>query len=93
MLRFKKKHKTESKEPEEEHLEIDFDRIFLLACTRFGYSRYEAERMTFGKWVDVFHSYKEIYNFETKGGLYDDIEKEIEQYRRDHQPVTSLLSL
>lgn len=49
--------------------------------------------MTFGKWVDVFHSYKEIYNFETKGGLYDDIEKEIEQYRRDHQPVASLLSL
>lgn len=64
-----------------------------MACTRFGYSRDEAYRLSFGKWIDVFHSYKEIYNFETKGGLYADIEKEIEQYQREHQPVASLLSL
>lgn len=93
MLHFKKKQEDDSEEPEEEHLEIDFDRIFLMACTRFGYTRAEAYQLTFGKWVDVFHAYKEIYNFETKGGLYADIEKEIEQYQRENQPVASLISL
>lgn len=56
-------------------------------------SQHDAELLTFGKWGDIFHAYKELYNFETKGGLYPDIEKEIKQYQAEHQPVTSLLNI
>lgn len=49
--------------------------------------------MTLGKWSDLFYSYKELYNFEAKGNLYADVEREMEQYRLQHQPVTSLLDI
>ena len=89
----KKKHRIENNEPQEEHFEIDFDRIFLLCRTRFGINQHEAEYLTFGKWGDIFHAYKEIYNFETQKYIYADIEKELQQYRAEHQPVTSLLDI
>ncbi len=60
---------------------------------RFGIPQDEAERMTLGQWGDIFHSYKELYNFETKNCLYGDVEKELQQYRAEHQPVVSLLSI
>ena len=88
-----KKKPQESSEPEEEHIDIDFDRIFLICRTELAFTQQEAERLTFGKWSDIFHSYREIYNFKAKGSLYADIEKEIKQYQEEHQPVASLLSL
>lgn len=92
MFNIKKKREVND-EPEEEHLEIDFDRIFLMSRIRFGISQEDAEKMTLGQWGDVFRSYKELYNFETKNCLYGDVEKELQQYRAEHQPVTSLLSI
>lgn len=89
----KKKHCHEDNEPEEEHFEIDFDRIFLLCRTRFGINQHDAEIMSLGRWGDIYYSYKEIYNFETKNCLYSDIEKELQQYQMEHQPVTSLLNI
>ena len=56
-------------------------------------SQRDAEMLTFGKWGDIFHAFKELYNFETKGCLYPDIEKELKQYQIEHQPVTSPLKL
>lgn len=53
----------------------------------------EAEWITLGQWGDIFHAYKELYNFETKGALYADVEKELKQYQLEHQPVTSLLNI
>lgn len=58
-----------------------------------GIDQDEAERMTFGKWADIFHAFKELYNFEAKQLLYADVEREIEQYKATHQPVTSLLNI
>lgn len=92
MSHIKKKQK-ESGDPEEEHLNIDFDRIFLIGRTELGFSQQEVEQMTFGKWSDIFHAYRELNNFKAKGGLYPDIEEEIEQHQREKQPVASLLSL
>ena len=88
----KKKPKTDTG-PEEEHIEIDFDRIFLIGRIRLGLTQEEIERMTFGKWADIHHAYREIHNFEAKGGLYSDIEDEVKKYQAEHQPVTSLLAL
>ncbi len=86
----KKKHEKEDSEPQEEHFTIDFDRIFLMCRIKFGMNQHDAELLTFGKWGDIFHAFKEIYNFETKGSLYPDIEKELKQYQAEHQPVTPL---
>lgn len=61
--------------------------------TRFGIPQHEAELMTLGKWGDIYHCFKELYNFETKNWLYGDIEKELNQYQAEHQPVTSLLNI
>ena len=90
---FKKKHKIEDNEPQEEHFEIDFDRVYLLCRTKFGIPQHEAELLTLGKWGDIFYSFKELYNFETKNCLYGDVEREIQQYIQEHQPTTSLLDI
>lgn len=97
MSRVKKKLDREddgiNREPQKEHFEIDFDRIFLISRTRLGVTQYEAEIMTFGKWADIFHAFKELYNLETKQMLYADVERETEQYKATHQPVVSLLNI
>jgi len=49
--------------------------------------------MTLGEWGDIFHAFKELYNFEAKGNLYADVERELKQYQLEHQPVTSLLDI
>lgn len=77
-------------EPEEEHFKIDFDRLLLIGRIRLGIPADEVDKMTLGKWSDLFYSYKELYNFEAKGNLYADVEREMEQYRLQHQPVTSV---
>ncbi|MBP5383560.1 MAG: hypothetical protein J6Y57_01135 [Lachnospiraceae bacterium] len=89
----KKKQNQEDSEPEEEHFEIDFERIFLISRVELGLTQYQAETMQYGKWADIHHAYRELHNFKTKGGLYPDIEKEIKQFQVEHQPVASLLSL
>ncbi|MBQ7588373.1 MAG: hypothetical protein IJT37_10170 [Lachnospiraceae bacterium] len=89
----KKKIENDSNEPQEEHFEIDFDRIFLICRLKFGIDQHDAELLTLGKWGDIFHAYKALYNFETKQMLYADVERELEQYKAKHQPVTSLLNI
>lgn len=49
--------------------------------------------MTFGRWVDILHEYKFLYNFETKRMLYKDEEEETKAYQQEHRPVDSTLSL
>ena len=60
---------------------------------KFGIDQHDAELLTFGKWGDIYHAYKELYNFETKQMLYADVERELEQYKAEHQPVVSLLNI
>ena len=89
----KKKETDEEPDQEEEHLTIDFDRIFLMGRIRLGFAQNEIERMTFGKYVDIHRSYRELYNFEVRNIPYMDVERDIQKYREEHQPVASLLSL
>lgn len=49
--------------------------------------------MTLGQWNDVYKSYRELYNFETKKMLYKDIEDEAVINKAKHQPETSILDL
>jgi len=56
-------------------------------------SNEEVEVMTFGRWVDIFHEYKFLYNFETKRSLYKDEEDEMKAYQQEHRPIDSILSL
>lgn len=51
------------------------------------------EYMTMGQWLDIFRSYRELYNFETKKMLYSDIEEEWKQYQLEHQETVSILDL
>ena len=43
--------------------------------------------MTYGKWKDIFDSYKFINNFRAKRSLYADAEEETKKYQDDHRPV------
>ena len=52
--------------------------------TRLGFTYEQTQHLTFGKYVDMFEAYKNIYNFETKRMLYK-IEEEKE--------VSSLMDL
>lgn len=41
-----------------------------MGVNRLGFTHREAGQQYFGYWMDLFESYKEQYNFETKRGLY-----------------------
>lgn len=43
--------------------------------------------MTYGKWKDIFDSYKFINNFQAKRALYADAEEETKKYQDEHRPV------
>ena len=90
---FKKKESDEDTEPEEEHLTIDFERIFLIGRIRLGFTQDEIERMSFGKYVEIHRAYRELYNFEIRHIPYMDVERDIQKYQEEHRPVASLLSL
>ena len=47
--------------------------------------------MTFGRWNEIYHAYKLIHNMRQK--IYSDIEEELLEYRKEHQPVASLMDL
>ena len=93
MLCGKKKHDNIEPEKDEENPEINFERIFLIARTKMGIPQREAELLTFGKWLDIFHEYKSIYNFETKRMLYKDIEDELKSAKEASEQEVSLASL
>ena len=47
---------------------------------KLGYTEEEVYLMQFGKWADLFETYKAVYNFESAGGKYQvDMEKEEEK--------------
>lgn len=87
------KKKSNSREPEDENPVINFDWVFLIARTRLGISQKEAEYMLFGKWLDIFQSYKELYNFETKRLVYKDVEDEMKRIQMENEPEVSLADL
>lgn len=78
-------------DPEEEHTEIDFERIYLIGRARCYLTQEELYRMTFGRWADIFHEYRRIYNFETKNMLYKDAEEEWKREVEKNKPIDSLL--
>lgn len=65
-----KKIKTRE-ESDGEQKPIDFDWVFLMGVSRFGFTRDQIGRMYFGKWLDFFEIYKNIYNFETTKQLFE----------------------
>ncbi len=58
-----------------------------------SFTQKQLEFMTYGQWLDIYKSYREIYNFEAKKMLYKDVEDEIEKAKRENQPITSVLDL
>ena len=89
----KKKTAPKTSEPEEEHTELDFDHIYLIGRTRLGWRDEEIDIMTYGRWLDAFHVYRRLYNFEKKEQLYKDAEDELREYTQAHQPVVTLSDL
>lgn len=67
--------------------------MYLLGRSRFIISQEELETYTYGQWADVFHAYKQIWNFEAKRLLYRDIEEEAAEYRQTHQPIDDINKL
>ena len=63
---------------------IDIDYITFMCMNRLGFTYSQTMHMYFGKFVDLFEIYKEVYNFETKRLLY-----KLEEEKK----VTSLIEL
>lgn len=67
MLRYKK---ITSRGEKAEEKPIDFLWMRYMGVNRLGFTHREAGQQYFGYWADLFESFKEQYNFETKRGLY-----------------------
>lgn len=81
MLRRKKKEQPEEGEQtdSDEAKAIDFAYIQIICVNRMGYTPKNAGFLYFGEYVELFESYKKLYNFETKKMLYrvDEGEREV----------------
>ena len=93
MLLKQKKRRGRDNQQEDEEIELDFDYIYLMGRTEFAISQEDLEVMSFGKWQDIFHAYRTIWNFKAKKSLYRDVEEEHEEYRRTHQKIDSVMDL
>ena len=93
MLCKQKKRGRSDNQQEDENIELEFEYIYLLGRAEFAISQEELETMTFGRWSDIFHAYRLIWNFKAKRNLYKDIEEENEEYRRTHQKIESVMNL
>lgn len=59
---------------------MDVAWILYIGMNKLGYTEEEVYLMQFGKWIDLFETYKVVYNFESAGGKYQvDMEKEEEK--------------
>lgn len=92
MLQRKKKI-TKEKSQEEENRDLDVDYCLMMARTKFGATEFECEFMQYGRWIDLFNTYKYIYNFETKQMLYADAEEETRRLAKEHQKIDNPLDL
>lgn len=49
---------------------MDVSWLIYIGMAKLGYSEKELLLMSFGKWLDMFETYKAVYNFETTKQLY-----------------------
>ncbi len=47
-----------------------------MGVTEMGFSEWEVNHMYAGKWSDLMHHFKKMYNFRTKKGLFNITEKQ-----------------
>ncbi len=55
---------------------IDFVWMTYMGVTEMGFSEWEVNHMYAGKWSDLMHHFKKMYNFRTKKGLFNITEKQ-----------------
>lgn len=49
---------------------IDIAWVIYIGIAKLGYREKEVYLMPFGKWMDLFSIYKNVYNFETSHQMY-----------------------
>lgn len=49
---------------------IDIAWVIFIGIAKLGYTEKEVYLMPFGKWMDLFSTYKNVYNFEASHQLY-----------------------
>ena len=54
----------------EENRPIDVSWLLFIGAAKLGYSEKEVYLMQMGKWLDLFDTYRRVYNFETARQLY-----------------------
>ena len=54
----------------EENRPIDVSWLLFIGVAKLGYSEKEVYLMQMGKWLDLFDTYRRVYNFETAIQLY-----------------------
>lgn len=54
----------------EENRPIDVSWLLFIGIAKFGYSEKEVYLMQMGKWLDLFDTYRRVYNFETARQIY-----------------------
>ena len=48
---------------------------------------------TYGNYLDQFRAYRYIHNFKTKGLIYEDVERELKEYKAKHRKIDSIFSI
>lgn len=54
----------------EENRPIDVSWLLFIGIAKLGYSEKEVYLMQMGKWMDLFDTYRKVYNFETTRQMY-----------------------
>ncbi len=54
----------------EENRPIDVSWLLFIGIAKLGYSEKEVYLMQMGKWMDLFDTYRKVYNFETARQMY-----------------------
>ena len=72
---------------------MDFDYVEVMARVEMRIPYDEVGLMSWGRYLDQYQAYKYIYNFHTKGTLYADIEKEIQEYQQAHRKIDSIFDI
>ena len=72
----RKKIKPGADKEKGESKPMDVSWIIYIGMAKLGYSEKEVLLMSLGKWLDMFETYKAVYNFETTKQLYGKPEEE-----------------